>query len=67
MYNPRAMLQLLHIIKVSAAFVGNNVNVNVALPETERQQSVNTASTERQQSINRASTERQQSWVLHPV
>jgi len=67
LYNPRAMLQLLPIIKVLAAFIGNNVNVDVASPENQRQQSVNRVSTEHQQSINRASTEHQQSWVLHRV
>ena len=41
------------------------VNVHIASPDNERQQSVNRASTEHQQSINRVSTEHQQSWVLH--
>jgi len=67
LYNPRAMLRLIPIMKVLAAFIGNTVYVDVASPENERQQSVNTASTERQQSINRVSTERQQSWVLHRI
>jgi len=61
------MLRLLSLIEVFAVFIGNTVFVDVASPENEGQQSVNTASTERQQSINRASTERQQSWVLHLV
>jgi len=61
------MLQLLPIIKVLTAFLGNNVNVDVASPENERQHNINTASTERQSSINRVSMERQQSWVLHLV
>jgi len=61
------MLWLLAIIEVLAAFIGNIVYVDIASPENERQQSVNTASSERQQSINRASTEHQQSWVLHHV
>jgi len=55
------MLLLLPIIEVSAASIDNIVNVDVAAPEHERQQSVNRASTERQQSVNRASTECQQS------
>jgi len=78
LYNPRAVLWHLCIIEVLAAFIGNIVNVDVAAPENEHQQSVNRASTERQQSVNRASTERQhsvkrasterqQSWVLHLV
>jgi len=67
MYNPRAMLRLIPIIEVLAAFIGNTIYVDVASPENDRQQSVNTASTEHQESINRASTERQQSWVLHVV
>jgi len=67
LYDPRAMLLVLPIIEVLAAFIGNTVYVDVASPDNEHQRSVNTASTERQQSINRASTERQQSWVLHLV
>jgi len=54
MYDPRAMLRHLPIIEVLAACIGNIVNVDVAAPENERQQSVNRASTERQQSVNRA-------------
>jgi len=50
-----------------ATFIGNIVYVDVASPENEHPQSVNTGSTERQQSINSASTERQQSWVVHLV
>jgi len=61
-----AMLRLLPIIEVLAAFIGNTIYVDVTSPENERQQSVNTASTECQQRINRASTERQQSLGLHP-
>jgi hypothetical protein len=57
---PRAVLQLLSIIEVLAAFTGNMVNVDVTSPDNKCQQSVNRASTEHQQSINRASTERQQ-------
>jgi len=44
-----------------AAFIGKTVNVDVASPDNERQQTVNTASTEHQQRINRPSTEHQQS------
>ena len=67
LYNPRAIQRLLPIIEVLATCIGNTVYVDVASPENERQQSVNTEVTERQQRINRASTERQQSWVLHGV
>jgi len=65
--HPRPELRLLSIIEVLVAFIRKIVNVNVASPDNERQQSVNRASTERQQSVNRASTECQQSWVLHLV
>jgi len=61
LYHPRALLWHLSTITVLAAFMGKIVNVDVASPDNERQQSVNRASTERQQSVNRASTERQQS------
>jgi len=61
------MLRLLPIIEVLVTFIGNTVHVDVASPENERQQSINTASTEHQQSINRALTECQQSWVLYLV
>ena len=67
LYNPRAMLRLLPIFEVLAAFIGNIVNVDVASPENESQQSLNRVSTERQQSFKRASTERQRFWVLHVV
>jgi len=60
-HTPKAMLWLISIIEVFAAFIGYMVNVNVTAPENERQHNVNRASTERQQSVNRASTERQQS------
>jgi len=40
-----AVVWLLSIIKVLAAFIGNMVTVDVATPENERQQSVNRAST----------------------
>jgi len=60
LYNPRAVSWHLPIIEVLAAFIGNIVNVDVAAPEYEGQQSVNRASTERQQSVNTASTECQQ-------
>jgi hypothetical protein len=60
-YNPRAVLRLVPIIEVLGTIIGNMVNVDVPLPDNERQQSVNRASTERQQSLNRASTEPQQS------
>jgi len=56
LYNPRAVLLRLPIIKVLAAFRGNMVSVNVTTPQYECQQS-----------INRASTECQQSWVLYRV
>jgi len=61
LYNPRAVLRHVPIVELLAAYIGNIMNVDVAAPENERQQSVNTGSTERQQSVNRASTERQQS------
>jgi hypothetical protein len=60
MYHPRAALQHLFIIDVLDAFIVKIVNIDVASPANERQQTVNTASTVRQQSINRASKERQQ-------
>jgi hypothetical protein len=56
LYNPRAVLLGVHIIKVLAAFRGNMVSVNVTTPGIEHQQS-----------INRASTEREHTWVLHLV
>jgi hypothetical protein len=49
------------MIKVLAAIIGNMVNLDVATPKYEYQQSINRASTECQQSVNRASTEHQQS------
>ena len=55
------MLQLLPIIEVLAAFIGNMVNVTIATPENHHQPSVNTASTQRQHSVNTASTQRQHS------
>jgi hypothetical protein len=66
------------MIQVLATLIGNMLNVDVALPDNENQQSINRASiehqqsvyrasTELQQSFNRASTERQQSWVMHLV
>jgi len=67
LYNPWAMLRLLPIINILAAVGGNMVNVAVATPKNERQQSVNRAWTERQPSIKRASTEHQWFWVLHIV
>ena len=36
--NPRALLQLLPIIEVLVTFIDNIINVNVASPETEHQQ-----------------------------
>jgi len=56
LYNPMAVLRLLSIIKVLAAFICNTVNVNIATAENQHQPSVNTASTQRQQSVNRVST-----------
>jgi len=56
LYNPGAMLQLMTSIKVLATFIGNIVNVVVATPKNERQQSV-----------NRALTEDQLFWVLNHV
>jgi len=56
LYNPRAMLRLLPIIKVLAAFLGNMVNVIFTTPKNEHQQSV-----------NRTTTEAQLSWLLHLV
>jgi len=55
-YNPRAVLLRLPIIKVLATFRGNMVSVNVTTPDNDRLQS-----------INIASTECEQSWVLHLV
>jgi hypothetical protein len=54
-------------MEVLVAFIGKIINVDVASPDNEHQQSVYSASTLRQQSINRASTEHQQSWVWHLV
>jgi hypothetical protein len=56
LYHPGAALRHLSIIEVLVAFLGKIVNVNVASPDNEHQQSVNRASTEHQQSVNRAST-----------
>jgi len=56
MYNQRAVLWCLPIIEALLVFMGNMLSVDVATPENERQQSVNTASTEHQQSINKAPT-----------
>jgi len=67
MYHPGAALWHLSILEVLATYICNIVNVDVALPDNERQESVNKPSTKRQQSINRASTEHQQSWVLHLI
>jgi len=68
LYDPGAALRHLSIIEVLAAIIGKIVNVDIASPVNERQQSVKRPSTERQQSIkerqqcvNRASTEHQQS------
>jgi hypothetical protein len=61
LYNPRAVLRHLPIIEVLAAFLGNMVCVDSAIPDNERQQSINRASTGRQQRIYTASTECQQS------
>ena len=63
MYNPRAILRLLPIIKVLADFIGNIVNVVFATSKV----SVNRASTEGQQRVNRALTEHQLFWVLNLV
>jgi len=56
MYYPRAALWHVSIIEVMADFIGKIINVDVASPDNQHQQSVNRASTEHQQSINRAST-----------
>jgi hypothetical protein len=56
LYHQRAALRYLSIFNVLATYIDKIVNVNVASPDNERQQTVNTASTERQQSIKRAST-----------
>jgi transcriptional regulator with PAS, ATPase and Fis domain len=61
LYNPRAVQWLLSIIEELAACIGNLVNIDVATPENELQQSVNRSSTERQQCINTASTKCQHS------
>jgi len=61
LYHAGAPLRHLSIIEVLAAFIGNIVNVDVASPDNQHQQSVNRPSRERQQTINRASTEHQQS------
>jgi hypothetical protein len=67
-YNPRAVLQLLPIIEVLAASIGNTVNVDAPSPDNGHQQRVNRGqqrvnrgSTEPQQSLNRGSTDGQQS------
>ena len=56
LYNPRAVLRHLSIIKVLAAFIGNIVFVGTVTPQNERQQSVNRVSSPRQPSVNRVST-----------
>jgi len=53
--HPRAVVRLLSIIEVLAAFIGNMVNDHIATPDNQHQLSVNTASTQRQQSVNRVS------------
>jgi hypothetical protein len=60
-YNPSDVLWHLSTIEVLAACIGTIVFVDTVTSQTERQQSVNTASTERHQSINPVSTECQQS------
>jgi len=60
-YNPRAVIRHVFMIKGLVAFTGNKPSVIVADPKNDHQQSVNRASTERQQSVNRASTECQPS------
>jgi hypothetical protein len=46
MYNPRAVLQHLHIIEVLSTVNGTMVNLDVAIPQYEHHQHVNWASTE---------------------
>ena len=53
--NPREVLRHLPIIEVLVTFIGNIANVDVAAPENERQQCLNTASTQPQHSANRVS------------
>jgi hypothetical protein len=60
-YHPGAAVRHLSIIEVYATVISKIINVDVASPDNERQQSVNRPSTERHQSINRPSSERQQS------
>jgi hypothetical protein len=48
LYHRRAALQHVSIIDVLATFISKILNVDVALPDNEHQQSVNTASTEGQ-------------------
>jgi hypothetical protein len=47
--NPRDVLQLVHIIGVLGSFVVNMLNIDVATPENECQQTVNRAQREHQQ------------------
>jgi len=54
LYNPMAVLWLVSIMGVLGSFIVNMVNISVATPTNECQQSV-----------NRAQTERQQFWVLY--
>ena len=45
LYNPRAVQWLLPIIEVLASFVGTMINVNIAIPKNERQQTITRVST----------------------
>jgi len=61
LYNLRAMVPYIPIIKELPAIMGYMLSVDVPPPANERQLSLNWASTERQQSVNRVLTEHQQS------
>jgi hypothetical protein len=61
------VIRHLPIIEELAAFIGNIVCVNTAIPHNERQQSVNGLSKEHLHSINRLSTECQRFGELHNV
>jgi hypothetical protein len=56
---PSSVLRHLFIIEVLLAFIGQIIDVDIALPDNECQQRVHRVSIERQQSVNRASIERQ--------
>jgi hypothetical protein len=55
MYHPGAVVRLISIIGVLAAFIGNIISDHIATPDNQHQLSINTVSAQRQQSVNRVS------------